>query len=74
MKSSKNQLLKSNYVSLFYHHVQYLVYKRKSLRLSQSRMAYEAQVSLRTVQNFENYKCHDAYLIYAYKQIFKEHS
>lgn len=72
MKTTDNQLLKTNYAALFCHHVQSLVFRRNNLRISQQHMAYKAGVSLRTIQNFESFKSENAYLIYAYKQILKE--
>lgn len=72
MKTTDNQLLKTNYAALFCHHVQSLVFRRNNLRISQQHMAHKIGVSLRTIQNFENYKCQDAYLIWAYKQIFNK--
>jgi len=72
MKTIDNQILKTNYAALFCHNVQSLVFRRNNLRISQQHMAYKTGVSLRTIQNFENYKSENAYLIYAYKQILKE--
>ena len=71
MITTDNQLLKANYAALFCHHVQSLVFRRNNLHISQSHMAYKTGVSLRTIQNFENYKSENAYLIWAYKQILK---
>jgi len=44
---------------------------RKNLRINQSKMAFYCSVSLKTIQNFENYKSKDAFLLYAYKEVFK---
>ena len=70
MKTTDNQLLKTNYTALFCHNVQSLVFQRNNLRISQQHMAFKTGVSLRTIQNFENYKSENAYLIWAYKKVF----
>ena len=49
---------------------QFLVDRRKRLLISQVEMAYRLNVSLKTIQNFENYKSlNSAYLVWGYKQI-----
>lgn len=72
MQTLNKEQLRFNYDALFYSKVQNLVEIRKTLRISQSMVAFRCGVSLRTIQNFENYKCKDAYLLFAYKQILKQ--
>lgn len=62
--------LYQKYELLFYTKVQELTLKRKNLGISQSQMSFYLSKSLGTIQNFENYKCLDAYLIFGYKKIF----
>lgn len=69
METLNKQQLRFDYEINFFSQVQNLTIKRKNLRVNQSIMAFKTGVSLRTIQNFENYKCKNAYLLYAYKQI-----
>ena len=71
MQSIDKQKLILNYEILFCGKVQDLVIMRKNLRINQSKMAFYCSVSLKTIQNFENYKSKDAFLLYAYKEVFK---
>lgn len=64
--------LKTEYQAKFCSNVQSLVTMRNNLRITQSQIAYKSKVSLRTIQNFENYKSNNYYLIFAYQQIFNE--
>jgi len=72
MKTIENHELKDEYLALFCIKVQDLVIRRNILRVTQSQMAYKCKVSLKTIQNFENYRCTDAYLIFAYKRILEK--
>jgi DNA-binding XRE family transcriptional regulator len=50
--------------------VQDLIVKRKDLRINQIELAFRLGVSLKTIQNFENYKSlNSAYLFYGYETI-----
>lgn len=69
METLNKQQLRFDYEINFFSQVQNLTIKRKNLCINQSMIAFKTGVSLRTIQNFENYKCKDAYLLYAYKQI-----
>lgn len=69
MKSNKNQQLRAKYDLRFFGLVQDLVIKRKFLRVNQNKMSVLCGVSLRTIQNFENYRCKDYFLIFAYREI-----
>ena len=70
---SKQQLTRINYEQLFAFKVSELVKKRKKLRINQNEMATITSCSLRKIQLFENYKCFDAFLIYAYKTHFNKY-
>jgi DNA-binding XRE family transcriptional regulator len=72
MKNTINQQLKNNYTLKFYKDVQNLTYKRKSLGINQNIMSVKIGVSVKTIQNFENYKCMDYFLIYSYTQILSK--
>lgn len=72
MKRFDLQRVTANYELLFYGNVQDLVIMRKNLRISQEQMALKLNKSLKTIQNFEAYKCKDYFLIFAYKEIFKQ--
>lgn len=63
------QQLILEYDSIFYNRVQNLVIKRKNLGINQSKMSFYTKKSLGTIQNFENYKCKDSFLLFAYKKI-----
>lgn len=69
MENTITQELRNNYMLKFYSHVQELTETRKNLRINQNTMSVKCGVSLRTIQNFENYRTNDYFLIYAYKQI-----
>lgn len=48
--------------------VQKLTQKRKNLHITQIELAFKFEVSLRTIQNFENYQSlNNAYLFWAYE-------
>ena len=64
--------LKLKYETYLFSETQNVVIMRKKLLISQSIMAYKCEVSLKTIQNFEGYKISNPYLVFAYKQIFKE--
>jgi DNA-binding XRE family transcriptional regulator len=52
--------------------VQDLVEKRKILRINQIEMAFKLRVSLKTIQNFENYKSlNNAYLFWGYENLLQ---
>lgn len=72
METINKQTLRNNYQLLFCLKVQNLISMRKNLRISQSRISFLTGKSLKTIQNFENYKCNDAFLLYSYKQILKD--
>jgi len=72
METIDKQDLKNKYHALFYHKVQELTIKRKNLLINQNTMAFHCDVSLKTIQNFENYKSTDAFLLYAYKKILND--
>lgn len=71
MQNTIKQELRFNYEIKFYSQVQNLVITRKNMRINQNTMSVKSGVSLRTIQNFENYRCLNAYLLYAYKKILK---
>lgn len=72
MQNTINQNLKLRYTANFCDIVQELVVKRRNLRVNQNTMAFKAGVSLKTIQNFENYKNMNYYLIFAYREILME--
>ena len=50
--------------------VQDFVEKRKDLRINQIEIAFKLKVSLKTIQNFENYKSlNNAYLFWGYENL-----
>ena len=50
--------------------VQDFVEKRKDLRINQIEIAFKLKVSLKTIQNFENYKSlNNAYLFLGYENL-----
>jgi DNA-binding transcriptional regulator YiaG len=61
--------LKTEYFACFSQQVTELTLQRKAQNITQSEMAHRLGVSLRTVQNFENYRCENYYLIFGYKRI-----
>lgn len=69
MQNINKEQLKANYEMLFFGKVQDLVIMRRNLLINQSRMAYYCGVSLKTIQNFENYKCKDSFIKYVYEQV-----
>jgi DNA-binding XRE family transcriptional regulator len=69
MKNIKTQELRDNYKMNFFGIVHNLTVKRKSLRINQNMMSVKCGVSLRTIQNFENNKSLDYYLIFAYREL-----
>lgn len=60
------------YDSYLLSETQSVVQIRKMLRIKQSAMAHYCDVSLKTIQNFESYKILNPYLVFAYKQVFKQ--
>lgn len=72
MKNINTQELRNNYKMNFFGIVHNLTIKRKSLRVNQNMMAVRCGVSLRTIQNFENNRTNDYYLIYAYRELLKD--
>jgi len=70
MKNIDLEEIRINYDANFLNDVQNVVYMRKNLRISQSRMAFILKCSLKTIQNFEAYKCYNYFFIFAYKEIF----
>jgi hypothetical protein len=52
----------------FWVEVDSLVQLRRQ-KFTQTEMAQKLDVSLKTIQNFENYKCLEGYLLYGYKKI-----
>lgn len=71
MQNIDKQQIRNNYEMKFMCLVNELTLKRKKLRINQSRMAYYAGVSLKTIQNFENFECYDYYFIHVYREVFK---
>lgn len=71
MENTKAQELKQEYLFKFYNNVQTLVQKRKNLGINQNKIAVLTGKSLATIQNFENYRSLDYFLIFSYKYILK---
>jgi DNA-binding XRE family transcriptional regulator len=65
--------LKLKYDSYLLSETQSVVQMRKMLRIKQSNMAHLCGVSLKTIQNFEAFKILNPFLVFAYKQIIREH-
>ena len=63
------QNIKDEYIVRFMQQVQFLVAQRKEQNFTQNDMAVILGVSLKTIQNFENYRCFDGFLIFGYKKI-----
>lgn len=61
--------MQAEYELLFCGKVQDLVIIRKNLGITQFQMSYKLGKSLSTIQNFETYKCKDAFLLFGYKKI-----
>ena len=72
MKHIDIQDIESNYELKFNGNVQDLVLMRKNLHISQMEMSRIICKSLKTIQNFESYRCKDYFLIFAYKEILKK--
>jgi DNA-binding XRE family transcriptional regulator len=58
------QNIKDEYIVRFMQQVQFLVAQRKEQNFTQNDMAVMLGVSLKTIQNFENYRCFDGFLIF----------
>lgn len=71
MDSPQIQLLRNNYEDAFKRKAQNFAHKRKALSIPQYEIARITNKSLRTIQQFENGRCFDAFLLYAYGQIFQ---
>jgi len=63
--------IRADYGINFLGKLQHYVILRKSLRVTQWDMACKIEVSLRTIQNFEAYKCKDYFILYAYVRILE---
>jgi DNA-binding XRE family transcriptional regulator len=63
--------IKEKYNTLILSQTQEVSLRRKELRITQEEMAFRCGVTLRTIQNFENYKFNNAYLIWAYNYHFE---
>ncbi len=64
------ELIKADFELYWCGKVQDLTILRKS-KMSQTKMVELTGRSLKTIQRFENYKCHDPELMYIYNQILK---
>ncbi len=64
------ELIKADFELYWCEKVQDLTILRKS-KMSQTKMVELTGRSLKTIQRFENYKCHDPELMYIYNQILK---
>ena len=73
MKRTDNQTLKEKYNSLFIKKLNQIIEVRKELGINQVEMASWCGKTLRTIQNFENNRTKDAYIMYAYQEKFKRH-
>ena len=71
-KTTNIKEIRIDYELNFCGKVQDYVIMRKNLRVTQFDMSCEIGVSLRTIQNFESYKCMDYFILYAYKRILNE--
>ena len=69
MEYINKEVLRTEYMARFLTMSQELIEKRKNLRINQNTIACKIGVSLKTVQNFESFKCFDYYLIFAYKKL-----
>jgi hypothetical protein len=63
--------LKAEFEALKLFRMQDLLMKRAKF-CTQSEAARAFGVSVRKIQQFENYKCTDAYLIWCYKRYFRQ--
>jgi len=72
MKKTDNQLF-AEYEAAFISKVQDLSAHRAQ-KFTQSEAARRCGVSLRKIQHFENYRCLDAYLLFAYERIMESKS
>ena len=70
MKQTDLQTIEADYELIWCSKVQNAVLKRKKLGITQFQIAYRLGKSVSTIQNFENYKCKDGFLIYAYNTLF----
>ena len=71
MKIIDSEILREEYTRQFASKIQSLVSKRQKLNIPQIEIARLISKSERTIQNFENGRCLDCYIIYAYNQIIK---
>lgn len=67
MKTTNIEHIRSDYLHLFHFKVLQVIEMRKKLRVTQFTMSHKIGVSLKTIQNFENHRCFDGFLIFAYK-------
>jgi DNA-binding XRE family transcriptional regulator len=63
--------IKEKYNTMLLSQTQEVAIKRKELRITQEEMAFRCGVTLRTIQNFENYKFNNPYLVWAYNHYFE---
>lgn len=73
IKTIDIQQINTKYSVLFYSDVQELVEIRKNMHIKQSEMSFYCKVSLRTIQNFENYNCRNHKILFIYKEILNEY-
>jgi len=69
MNSIDKQILEESYEAEMLHKMQVVIDKRVKSDVSQLKMAFYTNRSLRTIQRFESYELVDAYLVYAYTKI-----
>jgi DNA-binding XRE family transcriptional regulator len=63
--------IKEKYNTMLLAQTQEVAIKRKELRITQEEMAFRCGVTMKTIQNFENYKFNNAYLVWAYNYYFE---
>ena len=69
MKTLDIENIRSDYLHLFHFKALQVIEIRKNLRVTQFEMSYKIGVSLKTIQNFENHRCFDSFLIFAYREL-----
>jgi len=63
--------IKEKYNTILLAQTQEVALRRKEFRITQEEMAFRCGVTMKTIQNFENYKFNNAYLVWAYKEHFE---
>lgn len=69
MKDQLNQY-KQDFKYRIFSKTQYLVDKRIRTNVSQDELAKKFDVSLKTIQRFENYESENTYLVFCYNSFF----